>query len=52
MVPIVSHKSLTCTDTPIYKMCPDISFITLIPPLIITYYYAEGGYIIDHDENS
>jgi hypothetical protein len=24
MVPIVSHKSLTCADTPIYKMCPDI----------------------------
>jgi hypothetical protein len=33
-------------------VCPLLPFITLITPLIITYYYAEGGYIIDHDENS
>jgi hypothetical protein len=30
MVPIVSHKFLTCTDTPIYKMCPDIRMRPLL----------------------
>jgi hypothetical protein len=43
MVPIVSHKSLTCADTPIYKMCPDIRNLGGLDPDGVWSKEGDGG---------
>jgi hypothetical protein len=35
MITTGSHKSLTCADTLIYNMCPDISMTVLISSFLI-----------------